>query len=186
MNEKIIIECPSCSHIQIVEVKNELPFSSYLYKCSECRNTISEPKLYQMPAISVRQPWAYLLCSGIKDVENRTWKLPKKYVGKRVLIHAGAKNEPYFTFNWEQSRAIDCIPDDHKFKTSAIIGSVVFTDCVRNYKSIWAEKTLEVKSGTWIDFPEGIIWNWVASDPIIFDASIPCKGKLSFFTPILL
>ena len=24
--------------------------------------------------LSVRQPWAWLICSRIKDVENRTWK----------------------------------------------------------------------------------------------------------------
>lgn len=50
-----------------------------------------------MKALSVRQPWAYLLCSGIKDVENRTWKLPEKYKGERVLIHASSlsKNGEY-------------------------------------------------------------------------------------------
>lgn len=39
-----------------------------------------------MKVLSVKQPWAYLLCSGIKDIENRTWKLPKEYIGQRVLI----------------------------------------------------------------------------------------------------
>jgi len=33
-------------------------------------------------AISVRQPWAYLICAGIKDIENRTWKCPQKYTVK--------------------------------------------------------------------------------------------------------
>ena len=41
-----------------------------------------------MRTISLRQPWAFLLCSGIKDIENRTWKLPEKYKDKWVLIHA--------------------------------------------------------------------------------------------------
>ena len=43
-----------------------------------------------MKTISVKQPWAYLICSGVKDIENRTWPCPKKYIGKRVLIHASA------------------------------------------------------------------------------------------------
>lgn len=30
-------------------------------------------------AISVKQPWAYLLCAGIKPIENRTWPLPEKH-----------------------------------------------------------------------------------------------------------
>jgi len=39
-----------------------------------------------MKVLTVKQPWAYLLCAGIKDIENRTWKLPEKYRGERVLI----------------------------------------------------------------------------------------------------
>ena len=41
-----------------------------------------------MKAISIKQPWASLIVHGIKDVENRTWKCPQKYIGQRVLIHA--------------------------------------------------------------------------------------------------
>ena len=44
-----------------------------------------------MKVLSIKQPWAYLIASGIKDIENRTWKCPEKYIGKRVLIHASAK-----------------------------------------------------------------------------------------------
>jgi ribosomal protein S27E len=45
-----------------------------------------------MKVLSIKQPWAYLICSGIKDVENRTWRCPKEYVGKRVLIHASRRS----------------------------------------------------------------------------------------------
>lgn len=41
-----------------------------------------------MKVLSIKQPWASLICSGIKDVENRTWK-PKEVPG-RILIHAGS------------------------------------------------------------------------------------------------
>lgn len=44
-----------------------------------------------MLAISIRQPWASLIVSGYKLVENRSWKLPQKYFGKDILIHAGMK-----------------------------------------------------------------------------------------------
>lgn len=39
-----------------------------------------------MKAISIRQPWAWLIVNGYKDIENRNWKT--NYRG-RVLIHAG-------------------------------------------------------------------------------------------------
>lgn len=43
-----------------------------------------------MKAITIKQPWASLIVHGIKDIENRSWACPKKYLGERVLIHAGA------------------------------------------------------------------------------------------------
>ena len=42
-----------------------------------------------MKVLSVQQPWASLICAGIKDVENRTWK-PAQVPG-RILIHASSK-----------------------------------------------------------------------------------------------
>ena len=38
-----------------------------------------------MKALSIRQPWAWLIVNGFKDIENRTW--PTKFRG-RVLVHA--------------------------------------------------------------------------------------------------
>jgi hypothetical protein len=41
--------------------------------------------------LTVKQPCASLICSGIKDIENRTWKFPEKYKGQRILIHSSIK-----------------------------------------------------------------------------------------------
>ena len=41
-----------------------------------------------MKTLSVRQPWAWLIVNGYKNIENRTWYT--KHRG-RVLIHAGLK-----------------------------------------------------------------------------------------------
>ncbi|MEK6418463.1 MAG: ASCH domain-containing protein [Burkholderia gladioli] len=38
-----------------------------------------------MKAISIRQPWAWLIAAGLKDIENRTWRT--SYRGP-ILIHA--------------------------------------------------------------------------------------------------
>lgn len=42
-----------------------------------------------MKTLSIQQPWASMICAGIKDVENRTWK-PAEVPG-RILIHASSK-----------------------------------------------------------------------------------------------
>ncbi len=42
--------------------------------------------LLKFPILSIRQPWAWLIVNGYKDIENRTWST--RFRGK-VLIHAG-------------------------------------------------------------------------------------------------
>ena len=41
-----------------------------------------------MKTLSVRQPWASLLVSGLKDIENRTWAPNYKGNGQNILIWA--------------------------------------------------------------------------------------------------
>jgi len=140
-----------------------------------------------LKAISVKQPWAYLICAGMKPIENRTWPLPEKYKGERVFIHTSGKpeKEPYKLFNDEQAVAIDSIILDvceAYDNTSQIIGSVCFVDCVINHPSIWAEKSpMEIRDGK--EFLIGKpIYNWVLSNPVLFDKPIEnVKGKLSFW-----
>lgn len=142
-----------------------------------------------MKVLSVKQPWAYLICSGVKDIENRTWKLPEKYKGERVLIHASADrklnlmaltrkqyNDACDKFEWNGAmKPVDQWP------RSAIIGSVEIVDCVINHPSIWAEKSepgqCEI-TGEWIK----PTYNWVLANPILFDKPIlNVKGKLGFW-----
>lgn len=135
------------------------------------------PRLDLNKAISIKQPWSYLICAGIKDVENRTWAT--KYRG-RVYIHASAKpvgqyfSEGVFTadqLNYLiQSKKIDLI---EKVQLSAIIGHVDIVNCIskeRNGKgsdSIWAEPDC---------------FHWILRNPVLFDKPIlNVKGKLSFW-----
>ncbi len=38
-----------------------------------------------MKLLTIKQPWASLICLGIKDVENRTWK-QNCLIGETILI----------------------------------------------------------------------------------------------------
>lgn len=142
-----------------------------------------------MKTISLRQPWAYLICSGIKDIENRTWKCPRKYIGQRVLIHASgsAAKEPYMLFNDNQTdcigdRIMDVVASYHT--RSAIIGSVEIVGRDINYPSIWAEKSTGVLIGNKFYHKNGEepIYNWVLANPVLFDKPIiGVRGKLRFW-----
>ena len=135
-----------------------------------------------MKAISIKQPWAYLIASGIKDIENRTWKCPEKYIGKRVLIHASKTQyeTPMYLLTDEQYDSIKQekrIEINNSLEYGCIIGSIEIVDCVVNHTSIWAEKT---------NLPEQLSneckWNWVLANPILFDEPIMnVKGKLGFW-----
>lgn len=142
----------------------------------------------EFKAISIKQPWAWLICNGIKDIENRNWRT--SFRGK-VYIHVGAKGakEPYMIFTDEQGDAIDHLVmdvlDSYK-QRSAIIGSVEIVDCVINHPSIWAEKTIGVTDSNTQEFiphkDNKLIYNWVLAKPILFDEPIlNVKGKLSFW-----
>ena len=154
----------------------------------------NKSKIMKHKVLSVKQPWAYLICSGIKPVENRTWKLPEKYKGERVLIHASENSITFKQFcnyiesldseNMELQKIVreNCFRKSwlHTLETSAIIGSVEIVDCVLNHPSIWAEKT------PWIINPSEHrlkpIYNWVVVEPILFDKPIlNVKGKLGFW-----
>lgn len=114
-----------------------------------------------MKTLSVKQPWAWLICAGYKDIENRTWKTNHR--GK-LLIHA--------TANCDNSKwAIDMlgsVPEKPGlYYTSSIIGSVEIVECVQNHASVWAEQGC---------------WNWVLENQILFNQPIKdVKGRLSIW-----
>lgn len=42
-----------------------------------------------MKSLSIRQPWASLICCEAKDIENRKWQ-PREKLG-RILLHTNTK-----------------------------------------------------------------------------------------------
>lgn len=151
-----------------------------------------------MIVLSVKQPWAQLICAGVKNIENRTWRLPEKYKGKRVLIHASGK-----PWSWKQfcdyieqldneDLELQKIIRENNFNeewlkslpTSSIIGSVTIVHCIINNSSIWAEKTKFMDSFGRSISPKRkeITYNWILHEPILFDKPIPnIKGRLGFW-----
>lgn len=111
-----------------------------------------------MKALSILQPYAWLIATGHKDIENRTW--PTRFRG-RFAIHAGKST----------SRLKDhlptavCAPMKHELVFGAIIGTVELIDCVDRSDS------------PWFDGPFG----FVLRDPVLFDKPIPYRGRLGFF-----
>ena len=112
--------------------------------------------------ISIRQPWAWLIVNGYKDVENRTWA--PKYRG-RVLIHAGKTvkdNDFPVQREWVKTCGIQ-IPAD--LPTGAIVGEATITGTVTESDSPWFEG------------PTGI----TLADPVAYADPVPYRGQLGIF-----
>ena len=60
-----------------------------------------------MLCVTFRQPWAYLILNGYKDVENRTWE--PKYKGT-IIVHSAKKMDP-FRFSFPYNTFYDIIPN---------------------------------------------------------------------------
>jgi len=87
-----------------------------------------------MKALSIRQPWAWLIVNGYKDIENRTWST--EFRGK-VYVHAGRKIKsgdfPEQRDHIEQSGIF--LPEEPPL--GAIVGEVTIIDCVDSSSSPW-------------------------------------------------
>jgi len=114
-------------------------------------------------AFSIRQPWAWAILHAGKDIENRTWKLPRQYIRKPVLIHVGKKVE--------QEDVIHLLHLGYKvpelMDTGGIVGVTQFIGSNSPSKSQWAVSDQ---------------YNWridtARTKPLPF---FPCSGRLSFF-----
>lgn len=100
----------------------------------------SEPKsplarwsaeLEALPALSLKQPWAWLVVSGHKDIENRSWKTT--YRGS-LLIQASSSS-PAVTHEYIYEHYEVRVPDE--LKLGGIIGLVDVVDCVKRHPSKW-------------------------------------------------
>jgi hypothetical protein len=88
-----------------------------------------------MIALSILQPWAWLIVHGHKDIENRVWRT--RYRG-RFLVHAGKR--------WGREQRDDlahvrarfpeiAIPE--RFDCGGIVGAASLVDCVDDSDSHW-------------------------------------------------
>lgn len=93
-----------------------------------------------MKLLVVRQPWAWLIVNGYKDIENRSW--PTKYTGP-LLIQASAHLPPKRDFEeccaFARKKGGKKLPARDEFETGGIVGMVQLDQCVTRHRSKWFE-----------------------------------------------
>lgn len=118
-----------------------------------------------MKALSILQPWAWLIVNGHKDVENRGWHTP--YRGK-FLVHAGKKYGPRLhrddAEHFKDCYGIDLPPFD-QIQLGGIVGEAVILDCQHDVPSRW------YNDGSW-----GFVLTGMRPLPFM-----PYRGQLGWF-----
>lgn len=130
-----------------------------------CASAPLRDALPDVPVLSVRQPWAWLIVNGYKNIENRTW--PTRVRG-RILIHASkgmtrADYEACILFIMSQGMDVP-VPPMIALERGGIVGETTILDCVSYHPSDWFVGP----------------WGFVVDDskPLPFE---PCVGALGFF-----
>lgn len=124
-----------------------------------------------MKALSINQPWAWLIVNGYKGVENRDWDT--RYRGE-FLIHAGKKID-HDCYDFLEDMGIDIdVPPPNELPTGGIVGKARLINTVHI-----RDKHLCAK----LDKP----W-FVGAFGFMLDGQEtcelkPCKGALGFFDP---
>ena len=134
---------------------------------------------WRVKALSIRQPWAYLIVHGFKDIENRNWRTAFR---GRVYIHAGQKFDTaqgfraaFFTLQRQlgKHRAGEEWQEMWRNSKSAagswpggvIVGGVDIIGCVSESTSPWFAGP----------------WGFVLASPIAYGEPIPCRGRPGLF-----
>lgn len=121
-----------------------------------------------MKALSIRQPWAWLIVHAGKDIENRTWHT--KFRG-RFLVHAASgmtrrehAEAQRFALESGAVQASFEFPAFEDLQRGGIIGSVELVDSVDTSASPW-----------YMGYK-----GFVLRDPVALPF-LPVKGRLGFF-----
>ncbi|MFI7644097.1 ASCH domain-containing protein [Nonomuraea sp. NPDC049400] len=143
-----------------------------------------------MKALSVRQPWAWAITHGQKDIENRTWTTG--YRGP-LAIHAGARWDEDGAYDKRILRALHAFGDrfdpplrverlghktmrllrDRQLTPSAIVAVV---DVV----GICTARSMSEQCGCGLWAAEGQC-HWRLANPRPLPEPVPCKGRLSLW-----
>lgn len=136
-----------------------------------------------MKGLSIKQPYAWLICAGYKNVENRAWAT--KFRG-RIYVHAGKKPDfDGWMHIWKNPEIYGLDTDEfiegefyhNQLKiermSGAIIGEVDIVDC----KFRFGEENDNLYSVWHVPGQYGFI----LENPVLYRKPIPYKGSLGLF-----
>lgn len=114
-------------------------------------------------ALTVREPWASLIASGDKRIENRTWA-PPFALPFRIAVHASKRPD------WTECRR-------RGFDPSPTMGNIIATVDVVDI--VTDPQHLSPGDAAYWLGPVG----WILRNPTRLDLPVPCRGRLGLWRP---
>jgi hypothetical protein len=116
-----------------------------------------------LKALTIKQPWAGAIAYGTKDVENRSWPMPREDAGQVIAIHAGksvdAGAQPPGGGGWPAGDwplgailAVATLKGSHRASRCSIMTGLC---------SPWAQQGQ---------------WHWEVTDVRPLARTVPCRG----------
>lgn len=128
-----------------------------------------------MRVLSIKEPFASLICEGIKHIETRSWKT--NYRGE-IYIHASLAKVPK---NDERINRLIKMLNDKELNMGKIICKCKLVDCVY----MTEEYIKDMKENNEIEYLCGHYevgrYSWVLEDVEVLDEKIEAKGRLGIW-----
>lgn len=138
-------------------------------------NTFRKPEAMTRPiyALSLKQPWAALLVTGLKTIEIRSWMTT---VRGRVMIHAAKIPDP-------RPEAWAHVPDEWRVLATTeggIVGEAKLMSLTqyKTAKKFTMEASRHLNAPAWYGGPK--TYGFVFRDAKVLPFE-PCKGNVRFF-----
>ena len=119
-----------------------------------------------MRALTIQQPFASLIASGVKRVENRTWRT---HVRERIAIHAGSGKQ--WLRRWEGE-----MPASTPMGCIVAVAEIVACVHVSDLLSVPAELAW-LRNHAHATGP----YCWVLANVQELESPVPCTGSLGFW-----
>jgi hypothetical protein len=122
------------------------------------------PAKRSLKCLTVRQPWAWAICVGAKDIENRSWTT--RHRGPIAIVASAKKGR----VNAMLREASPRTPNTALFTFGAVIGLVDLVTV--------EEMNQGLESNRWASGP----WCWRLANARLLPSPIPCRPKLNVYS----
>lgn len=123
----------------------------------------------RMPAISIKQPWAWAIMEGHQPIINTDCILPSNIAGKDIWLHA-SDNIDVDGIEQLRKLGIRNLPQKNQYNQRVILGSIKIV------------KSVDTMAGNpWYSGPIA----WIVETPILLPHPVKCEGRKGFWIPNL-